>query len=73
MLLFNAGAYAIAGAYDFFYTVFTNDRAPCSRQIYNDLPYFSRTLISFVIDALIIPSTIYAQDLHDEVGDKFIG
>jgi hypothetical protein len=33
----------------------------------------SRTLISFATNALIIFSTIYAQDFRDEVGDKLMG
>jgi UbiA prenyltransferase family len=30
-------------------------------------------MISFAINALIILSTIHAQDFHDEVGDKLMG
>jgi hypothetical protein len=33
----------------------------------------TRSEISFVINALIIVSTIYAQDFRDEVGDKRLG
>jgi 4-hydroxybenzoate polyprenyltransferase len=33
----------------------------------------SRTLISFAVNALIIFSTIHAQDFRDEVGDKLMG
>jgi hypothetical protein len=33
----------------------------------------SRTLISFATNALIIFSTIFAQDFRDEVGDKLMG
>ncbi|KAH8987291.1 UbiA prenyltransferase family-domain-containing protein [Lactarius akahatsu] len=33
----------------------------------------TRTMISFAINALIIISTIYAQDFRDEVGDKRMG
>jgi len=33
----------------------------------------SRTLVSFAINALIILSTIHAQDFRDEVGDKLMG
>ena len=32
-----------------------------------------RTMISFAINALIILSTIHAQDFRDEVGDKLMG
>jgi 4-hydroxybenzoate polyprenyltransferase len=33
----------------------------------------TRTLISFAVNALIIFSTIHAQDFRDEVGDKLMG
>jgi 4-hydroxybenzoate polyprenyltransferase len=33
----------------------------------------TRTVISFMINALIIFSTTHAQDFRDEVGDKLIG
>ena len=33
----------------------------------------ARTTVSFAINALIIVSTIYAQDFHDEIGDKCTG
>ena len=33
----------------------------------------TRTLTSFTVNALIIFSTIHAQDFHDEVGDKLMG
>ena len=33
----------------------------------------TRTLISYTINALKIFSTIYAQDFHDEVGDRLVG
>jgi 4-hydroxybenzoate polyprenyltransferase len=33
----------------------------------------SRTLITIAINALIIISTIHAQDFRDEAGDKLIG
>ena len=33
----------------------------------------ARTTISFAINALIIVSTIYAQDFRDEIGDKRMG
>jgi len=33
----------------------------------------ARTTISFAINALIIVSTIYAQDFRDEIGDKSMG
>jgi hypothetical protein len=38
---FNAGASAIAGAYNSFHTVFSNDRMPCARTIDDDLAYFT--------------------------------
>ena len=33
----------------------------------------TRTLISFAVNALIIFSTIHAQDFRDEIGDKLMG
>jgi len=33
----------------------------------------TRTVISFMINALIIFLTTHAQDFHDEVGDKLMG
>jgi 4-hydroxybenzoate polyprenyltransferase len=33
----------------------------------------TRTTLSFVINALVILSTIHAQDFRDEVGDKLMG
>jgi 4-hydroxybenzoate polyprenyltransferase len=33
----------------------------------------THTMISFVINALIIFSTIHAQDFRDEIGDKLMG
>jgi 4-hydroxybenzoate polyprenyltransferase len=38
---FNAGASAIAGAYNSFHSVFSNDRMPCARTIDDDLAYFT--------------------------------
>jgi len=33
----------------------------------------TRNTVSFVINALIIFSTIYAQDFRDEIGDRLMG
>ena len=66
---FNAGASAIAGAYYPFHTVFANDHTSALGQS----TMTTRTLISFAVNALIIFSTIHAQDFRDEVGDKIMG
>jgi 4-hydroxybenzoate polyprenyltransferase len=72
---FNAGAFAIAAGT---FQVFTH----LSLSILNkNHTHFAlgqstltiRTMTSFAINALIVLSTIHAQDFRDEVGDKLMG
>ena len=69
---FNAGASAIAGAY-YLFTPFTPYSLMTVRPALGQSTMTSRTLISFAVNALIIISTIHAQDFRDEVGDKLMG
>ena len=54
-------------------TPFTPYSLMTGRSVLGQSTMSSRTLISFAVNALIIFSTIHAQDFRDEVGDKLMG
>jgi 4-hydroxybenzoate polyprenyltransferase len=68
---FNAGAFAIASGM----CSPTPPHCPqsCSKLSSAQTTISTRSEISFAINALIIVSTIYAQDFRDEIGDKRMG
>ena len=73
---FNAGAFAIAsGTFSVPPTCASYDHTqrPSFFALSGHTSISTRSEISFVINALIIVSTIYAQDFRDEIGDKRMG
>ena len=72
---FNAGAYMITSG------MFSHPHLRTPTIVLMPMPLFAigestisaRTAMSFAINALIIVSTIYAQDFRDEIGDKYMG
>ena len=75
---FNAGASAIvAGTFHaaFFTQASTriDMRHPSPSSLPGQSTITTHTAVSFVINSLIIFSTIYAQDFRDEIGDRLMG